>query len=82
LKTPTFFGYRYLPTPRSTDPATLDHNNRVDINASGAFTGIITLPDSSFVQNSLTSLPTNVIDTSNLIANSCIARGRHQKGSF
>lgn len=82
LKTPAFFGFRYRPTPRGTDPATLDGNNRVDINASGAVSGVITLPDTTIVQNSLGGLPANVIDTSNLIAKSCIARSSKQRGSF
>ncbi|MEG3844362.1 beta strand repeat-containing protein, partial [Microcoleus sp. herbarium14] len=35
LDTPVFFGESYRRAPRSTDPATLDRNNRVDINATG-----------------------------------------------
>jgi large exoprotein involved in heme utilization and adhesion len=82
LNTPAFFGQNYQPAPPGTDPNMLDENDRVDINASGAVAGIITLPDTSFVQNSLRELPTNLIDTSNLIANSCIARSTQQGGSF
>ncbi|MBR8839475.1 MAG: S-layer family protein [Stigonema ocellatum SAG 48.90 = DSM 106950] len=77
----------YRPTPPITDLATLNAlekpNGRVDINASGAVSGVIRgVPDISFLQNSLTELPTNLIDTNNLIANSCIARNPQQKGSF
>ncbi|MBD6617227.1 filamentous hemagglutinin N-terminal domain-containing protein [Komarekiella sp. 'clone 1'] len=40
-------------------------------------------PDNSAIQNSLTELPTNAIDTNALIANSCIARGnKKQESSF
>ena len=57
-----------------------------DITASSQF-GIsgsvaINSPDTSSLQNSLTELPQNLIDTSNLIANSCIARSTQQTGSF
>ncbi|GAA6614755.1 hypothetical protein [Scytonema sp. NUACC26] len=54
----------------------------MDINASGALSGIISLPDTSFIQNSLTELPDNSIDTNALIASSCIARSNQQKGTF
>ena len=77
---PAFFGQNYK--QRST-PSTLDGNDRVDVNASGVVSGVITLPDTSFIQNSLSELPENLIDTSTLIANSCIARSsQQQQGSF
>ncbi|QSJ18215.1 filamentous hemagglutinin N-terminal domain-containing protein [Nostoc sp. UHCC 0702] len=83
LNTPAFFGQNYTPASVGTDPSTLDGNDRVDINASGAVSGVITVPDVSFLQNSLTELPENLIDTSSLIANSCIARSsRRQEGTF
>jgi large exoprotein involved in heme utilization and adhesion len=83
LDTPAFFGENYRPAPRNTDPATLNRNNRVDINATGAVSGIITTPDVSFIQNSLTELPENQINTDNLLANSCIVRRNQQtRGSF
>ncbi|BAY09894.1 two-partner secretion domain-containing protein [Calothrix sp. NIES-2098] len=83
LNTPAFFGQNYQPTPTGTNPLTLDGNNRVDINASGSIPGVITLPDTSFIQNSLSELPEGLIDTSSLIANSCIARSsRQQEGTF
>ncbi len=80
LETPAFFGEDYRPTSGDTD---LDNNNRVDINATGAVSGIITIPDVSFIQNSLTELPENQIDTNSLLASSCIVR-RNQptRGSF
>ena len=81
--TPAFFGENYRPAPRNIDPATLDHNNRVDANAAGAVSGVITTPDVSFIQNSLTELPDNQINTNSLLANSCIVRrSQPAKGSF
>jgi large exoprotein involved in heme utilization and adhesion len=83
LDTPTFFGESYRPAPRGTDPNTLNNNNQVDVNAIGAVEGVITTPDTSFIQNSLTELPENQIDTDSLLASSCIVR-RNQptRGSF
>lgn len=82
LKTPAFFGQNYRPAPPGTDPATLEGNDRVDINASGAVSGVISLPDTTFIQNGLTQLPQNIIDTSRLLANSCIVRSHQQAGTF
>jgi large exoprotein involved in heme utilization and adhesion len=77
----------YQTTTTTSDAATLqalDGNNRVDVNASGAVNGsIIGVPDISFLQNSLTELPENLIDANVLIANSCIARrNQRQSGTF
>ncbi|MBE9190520.1 filamentous hemagglutinin N-terminal domain-containing protein [Gloeocapsopsis crepidinum LEGE 06123] len=84
LNTPVFFGFGYRPGASGTDYAILDRNDRVDVNASGAIaSGNITTPDTTFVQNSLTELPENVIDTGTLVANSCIARSSdRQQGNF
>ncbi|NJK65186.1 MAG: filamentous hemagglutinin N-terminal domain-containing protein [Microcoleus sp. CSU_2_2] len=84
LDTPVFFGESYRPTPRNIDPDTLDRNNRVDINATGTLaSGTIALPDTTFIQNSLTDLPGDRIDTDSLLANSCIVRrDRPTRGSF
>ncbi|WP_414567352.1 filamentous hemagglutinin N-terminal domain-containing protein [Nostoc sp. CCY 9925] len=61
----------------------LEGNNRADINASGAISGnIIGVPDITFLQNSLTELQDNPINTNALIANSCIARSPKQEGTF
>jgi large exoprotein involved in heme utilization and adhesion len=83
LNTRAFFGENYRPAPKGTDPRTLDRNNRVDVNASGAEEGVVTRPDTTFIQNSLTELPDNQINTDQLLANSCIVR-RNQptRGSF
>ena len=74
----------YRPTPQTADKETLDaldDNNRVDVNASGSISAgnIIGIPDISFVQDNLTDLPANQIDTNALIANSCIARSSQRK---
>ena len=84
LNTPAFFGENYRPVPRNTDPATLNGNNLVDINATGTLaTGNITLPDTTFIQNSLTELSGDRIDTDSLLASSCIVRrSRPTQGSF
>ena len=86
LDTPAFFGENYRPAPRNTNPRTLELNNQVDVNADAATaanSGTITRPDTTFIQNSLTELPENQIDTDSLLANSCIVR-RNQptRGSF
>ncbi len=83
LTTSAFFGENYRPAPRNTNPDLLNDNNQVDINATGAVSGIITIPDLSFIQNSLIELPENQINTDRLLANSCIVR-REQRtsGSF
>lgn len=78
----------YRPTQTSPDTATLQSlngNNRVDVNASGAISSgnIAGIPDITFLQNSLTELPENPIDTNALIAKSCIARrNNRQNGTF
>ncbi len=76
----------YSPTQTSADANSLQsliNNDRVDINATGAVSGnIIGVPDSTYLQNSITELQDNLIDTNALIANSCIARDRQIKGSF
>ncbi|WP_336229558.1 two-partner secretion domain-containing protein [Scytonema sp. PRP1] len=84
LNTPAFFGQNYQPTLSGADRLTLDRNNRVDLNATGDLSsGIITTPEPSLVQNSFIELPQNLIDTSSLIASSCIARrNQKQQGSF
>jgi large exoprotein involved in heme utilization and adhesion len=82
LDTPAFFGSGYVPD--QTSPGNPDGNGRVDINASGSTaSGRITTPDTSFIQNSLSDLPDNSIDTDQLLANSCIVRDRNQpQGQF
>jgi filamentous hemagglutinin family protein len=84
LETPAFFGENYRRALGDADPDTLDRNNRVDINATGAIgSGVITIPDVSLIQNSLSELPENRINTDSLLANSCIVRhSRRTQGRF
>ena len=82
LNTRAFFGQNYRTAPPGTDPITLDGNDRVDINASGTISGIITLPDVSFIQNGLTQLPKSAIDTDKLISQTCIVRKGKPQGTF
>ncbi len=76
----------YNPTQTLADRnslQSLNNNNRSDINATGVISGnIIGVPDITFIQNSLTELQDNPIDTNALIANSCIARSPKQEGTF
>jgi large exoprotein involved in heme utilization and adhesion len=82
FNTPVFFGDGFRPAPKGTQPDTLDNNGVVDINASGATSGIISLPNLDFVRNSITDLPENVVDTDTIIANSCVVANPQETGSF
>ncbi|MEO0406263.1 MAG: filamentous hemagglutinin N-terminal domain-containing protein [Cyanobacteria bacterium P01_A01_bin.135] len=60
-----------------------DGNDQVDLNASGAIaSGTITLPDTSFIQNSLADLPEGIINTESLIAGSCVVRNEDGSSTF
>jgi large exoprotein involved in heme utilization and adhesion len=82
LDTPAFFGDGYQDSSLNTKQNSLEGNNRADVNATGAFNGIITLPDVSFIQNNLATLPQVFLNTNDLIASSCIARRDQKTGSF
>ena len=82
LNTPIFFGDGFQQISSGINVDNLDGNNRVDVNASGAISGSIIVPDITFIRNSLTELPQNIIDTENLIANSCVVPNRSQAGTF
>ncbi|ESA34052.1 filamentous hemagglutinin family domain-containing protein [Leptolyngbya sp. Heron Island J] len=61
----------------------LDGNELVDINASGGLeSGQITISDSTFIQNSLSELPDNLVSPEALVASSCIARSDNTASSF
>ena len=60
----------------------LQNNNRADVNATGAFNGDVDIPDVSFLQNALTELNNNAINTEQLVANSCVVPNRKQEGTF
>jgi filamentous hemagglutinin family protein len=81
FSTRAFFAENYKPR-FVADPQTLLNNGQVDINASGAVSGVISFPDSSYVQNSLNPLNQNVIDPNQLIAKTCIRRNRNSQGSL
>ncbi|NEQ49234.1 MAG: filamentous hemagglutinin N-terminal domain-containing protein [Leptolyngbya sp. SIO3F4] len=60
-----------------------DGNGRVDISADGRLaSGVISTPDTSFVENSLTQLPETIINPNTLVAGSCIAQQNNTDGSF
>ncbi|MGB3493780.1 MAG: filamentous hemagglutinin N-terminal domain-containing protein [Elainellaceae cyanobacterium] len=82
LDTPAFFGESFTPASLNADPSTLDNNDRVDINASGAVSGTVLLPDVNFIQNSLNDLPESLINTEDLIANSCVVQNEDGSSTF
>ncbi|KYC37946.1 hypothetical protein WA1_05485 [Scytonema hofmannii PCC 7110] len=72
------FGIEARPQPSNR---TNDITASSDLGLSGTIN--VNSPDNSSIQNSLTELPTNAIDTNTLIANSCIVRSqKKQQGSF
>ncbi|MEO0536700.1 MAG: filamentous hemagglutinin N-terminal domain-containing protein [Cyanobacteria bacterium P01_A01_bin.123] len=82
IEAPYFFGDSFEPAPPNTDPRTLDNNDRVDVNASGAVNGVIDIPDVSLIQNNLSELADTLVDPNTLTAGSCIARTDQSDGYF
>ena len=86
LNSPSFFGENFDPVLSdvpSEDLDMLDGNDRVDINATGRIaSGIITIPDVSFIENSLNELSGNLVNTAALTVGSCIARSDNTESSF
>ena len=82
LNTPAFFAENFTFTSLDADSEILEGNDRADLNATGAVSGVIDIPDVSFIQNSLTELPDNAIDTDNLVANSCVVPSGEDNGTF
>jgi filamentous hemagglutinin family protein len=85
VNTPAFFAnfYPLEAAEQSTDPlnnnnrnaALLDNNNRTDLDATGQISsGVISVPDTSFVQNDLSELSGSLVDGDQFVATSCIAR--------
>jgi filamentous hemagglutinin family protein len=64
----------YKPSEPTADLLTLDINGFVDINATGVTSGIITLPSLNPLQNNRPELPQGLIDPSNQLSRSCLAR--------
>jgi filamentous hemagglutinin family protein len=81
LRTPALLTRTYKPSPTNTDLSTLDQNGFIDINATGAISGIITLPTLNPLQNNRPALPNTLVDPSNQLSRSCIARNP-QTGKF
>jgi large exoprotein involved in heme utilization and adhesion len=82
LQTPGFFGENFTLDSLAADPEGLDGNGRVDINATGAVSGVVAIPNISVIENSLTNLQDTIIDTAALTAGSCIARTDADQGRF
>jgi filamentous hemagglutinin family protein len=82
LDSPIFFGAGYSPTPPGTDPLTLDGNGRVDINADGTVSGVITTSNPTSIQKEIERLPQLVLDTNQLLANSCVTRSKQSNSYF
>lgn len=66
------------------DIAVFRNNDRVDINASSSvgISGSVTIPDFSFLQNSLASLEGNFVNPDQIVAGSCLARRNAEGDSF
>jgi filamentous hemagglutinin family protein len=83
LNTPAYFAENFTLNSLTANPDFLDNNSRADLNATGAVSGAVTIPDVSFIQNSLNDLPNNSINTDELVANSCVSPvGNIQQGKF
>lgn len=81
LQTSGFFGENFVRASLTDRPDNLDNNDRVDINASGAVNGVVSIPDISFIENSLADLADDIVNTEAFTAGSCIARS-NAEGSF
>ncbi|MEM7063411.1 MAG: hypothetical protein AAF572_09635 [Cyanobacteria bacterium P01_B01_bin.77] len=73
-----FFGEDYEPG----SPPPFDGNDRVDVNASGAINGVISIPDVSFIENSLNELSDDLVNPEAITVGSCIVRNTEAEGSF
>lgn len=86
LNTPAFFGEGFQSSPQLTtqqELEALDGNGLVDINATGSIaSGNISLPDVSFIENSLNELSAELVSTEALTAGSCIASASDAQGTF
>ena len=83
LNTFAFFAENFTLNSLTSDPNELDLNDRADVNATGAVSGAVEIPDVSFIQNSLTELPDNSINIDELVANSCVVPvGDRSQGKF
>jgi filamentous hemagglutinin family protein len=74
LRTPALLTRTYRPSDPAADLLTLDTNGFVDINATGATSGIITLPDLNPLQNNRPELAQGLLDADQALSRSCLAR--------
>lgn len=77
-----FFGEGFTLASLDADPDTLEGNDRVDVNATGAVNGVVSIPDITFIENSLNSLPEVITPADQILAGSCIARADEDQGTF
>lgn len=85
LDTPAFFAENFtLNSLTAENTELLENNNRADVNATGeVLSGSVSIPDVSFIQNSITELPDNSLNTDELVANSCVVpTGDRSQGKF
>ncbi|NJK58639.1 MAG: S-layer family protein [Pleurocapsa sp. SU_5_0] len=84
LDTPAYFAENFTLNSLTSNPDSLENNSRADINATGAVSsGAVDIPDVSSIQNSLTELPNNSLNTDELVANSCVVPvGDRKEGKF
>jgi filamentous hemagglutinin family protein len=84
LDTPAFFAENFTLNSLTTENTDiLRDNNRADVNATGRESGTVAIPDVSFIQNSLSELENNSINTDELVANSCVSPvDDREKGKF
>jgi filamentous hemagglutinin family protein len=74
LNTPALLTRTYKPADPTASLFSLETNGLVDINATGATSGIITLPSLNPLQNNRPELPQGLIDPSNQLSRNCLAR--------
>jgi filamentous hemagglutinin family protein len=83
LDTPAYFAENFTVNSLTANPDDLDLNARADVNATGAVSGSVTIPDVSSIQNSLTELANDSLNTDELVANSCVVPvGDRKEGKF
>lgn len=80
LDTLGFFGENYTAVEVTPELGALDGNAVADVNASGAISGIISVPNVSFLENYLAELPSVLVNPDTLVANSCIVARNDAEG--
>ena len=77
-----FFGENFTTNSLTADPNTLEDNDRADVNATGTTNGVVTLPDISFIENSVSDLSDTIISPDQILIASCISRTNEGEGTF